>query len=205
MRKIFQKCPVLVFFMGHPRVFFPYPYLPKPVPMLTVVLPWLQLKHSSSHSLASTSCQPSQAIIHGAAPFSWLGQSQLHCQLVVQASSSHPKWHPSLFIMNVTPPPTNPSPPKHPRTPVHILSTTIDQFYQFEYRLWTFSHLTDEIEPFLIGLIPVEIFWSCSFLPSLLPHSQMGCLMLWFNYTSNVKLVGMIYLWALTPIRPLLY
>ncbi len=165
MRKIFQKCPVLVFFMGHPRVFFLYPYLPKPVPMLTVVLPWLQLKHSSSHSLAGTSCQPSQAIIHRAAPFSQLRQSWLRCQLVAQASSSHPKWHPSLFIMNMTPPPTNPSLPKHPGTPVHTFSTTTDWFYQFKYRLQTFSHLIDEIEPFLVGPILVEIFLEL-FLPS---------------------------------------
>ncbi len=98
-------------------------------------------------------------------PSSWLGQSRLHCQLVAQASSSHPKWHPPLFIMNTTPPPTNPFPPKCPGTPVHTLSTTTGWFYEFEYRSWTFSHLTDEIEPFLIRPMPVEIFLEL-FLPS---------------------------------------
>jgi len=91
-------------------------------------------------------------------PSSRLGQSWLHCQLVAQASSSHPKWHLPLFIMNVTPPPTNPSLPKHPGTPVHTLSTTTGRFYEFEYRSRTFSHLADEIEPFLIRPIPAEIF-----------------------------------------------
>jgi len=68
--------------------------------------------------------------------------------------------------MSATSPPTNSPLPNRPGTPVHTLSTTTDRFYAIEHRSQTYSHLADEIEPFVVGPIPAEKFLALFLPPS---------------------------------------